>query len=689
MANSLLNVFSMDLVYFEQYAPVTSEIIQIIAATGWALLIGNMAFQAMLSMVSGIGFEGEDPKLLFTRTFVFSFLLVASRQVCAIGLGLTSTVIDLLQIPDAVNINTPDESFFGMFDGAWLLVVIVGIILIWQIVKFFFEVGERYVVLAVLTFMAPLAFGMGGSKNTEDIFKGWARMYGSMCVMMLMNVVFLKLLLSAMSSIPSGVGIIPWLIFVVALARVGRKVDDLVCRIGLNPARTGDPLGRGVPLALTMMVARNIGKSVAGAAAKNAPRNGGAHSGGQPKPGNSPRPGPAGPTGSPGGNAGTTSSHRNNSGGTYGTSQNSSQQSANNDTTNNGGTTATMGQAASATTNSMEQMAGSAAAHGSPSHRAPMDKNGRQDSSSQVGRMQGVQIQNSSIGQSRSASSTGASRKSPDINVEYENPQARPSGTASTQARSPSINSPNTQSKAAETTPTRPPIQRTPRGNFPQAPVGAGSAPHMSHTQQVNSTAVNNTQSQSTHNAGTSARPTVPPKTTGMSSPGSVNTQAAAQPSLQPLSGSRNAGAGIDRSTTPSGPTRPPIGHGSTVQNFSQESQNTSPSRNPVSAGTVSGSRNTVSENVSSVAQASSPSPGRNNAPQGTTPSQGRNGASAPQKPLPPIQGVDRGTSSVPSAGRDARPPIGSPETMTSSSPSRDEPKRPPIGHNRRPPQGG
>ncbi|MEG1860055.1 MAG: hypothetical protein RR193_06990, partial [Christensenellaceae bacterium] len=46
-----------------------------------------------------------------------------------------------------------------------------------------------------------------------DIFKGWCRMYGSMCLMMLMNVVFLKLLLSAMSTVPSGTGIFPWLIF--------------------------------------------------------------------------------------------------------------------------------------------------------------------------------------------------------------------------------------------------------------------------------------------------------------------------------------------------------------------------------------------------------------------------------------------------------------------------------------------
>lgn len=58
--------------------------------------------------------------------------------------------------------------------------IVVGFILIFQYIKLLFEIGERYVVTSVLTFFSPLAFAMGGSKNTNDIFKGWCRMYGSM-----------------------------------------------------------------------------------------------------------------------------------------------------------------------------------------------------------------------------------------------------------------------------------------------------------------------------------------------------------------------------------------------------------------------------------------------------------------------------------------------------------------------------
>lgn len=261
MATSLLGVFNMDLGYFKSVAPVSGDILNILMAVGWALLLGNLVFQATRSMVSGIGVEGEDPTLLFLRTFVFSFLLLASRQICDIGLGLTSTVIALLQVPDAVTFHLPEETAFPI-NGSWLLVVIVGVVIMWQVLKLFLEIGERYVVMAVLTLSAPLAFATGGSKSTADIFKGWARMFGSMCVIMVFNVIFLKLLLSAMSYLPIGLDVFPWMLVIIGIARVARKIDGIITRIGLNPAITGDGLGRGLPGMFTYAVLKSIGSTV-------------------------------------------------------------------------------------------------------------------------------------------------------------------------------------------------------------------------------------------------------------------------------------------------------------------------------------------------------------------------------------------------------------------------------------------
>lgn len=279
-ASVLFDLMSLDFAYLREHMPIIDTIRQIMLGVGWALLIGNLVFQATRGMAAGLGFDAEDPKLLFTRTFAFSFLLVASPQICELGLNMTSTVIALLEMPDAVNITFADEASFGGLTGSWLLVVICGIIVMFQTFKLIMEMAERYFILAVLTITSPLAFGMGGSRNTSDIFTGWCRMFGSMCLLMATNVMFVKMLLSVLSYYPSGLDVLPWMVLVVTIVKVAKKADSILARIGLNPAMTGDPLGRGFPGAMTMMVVRSMVSNAAHTLGRNGnqPRSGSGNS---------------------------------------------------------------------------------------------------------------------------------------------------------------------------------------------------------------------------------------------------------------------------------------------------------------------------------------------------------------------------------------------------------------------------
>lgn len=296
-ASVLFDLMSLDFAYLREHMPVIDTIRQIMLGVGWALLIGNLVFQATRGMAAGLGFDAEDPKLLFTRTFAFSFLLVASPQICELGLNMTSTVIELLQMPDAVDITFADEASFGGLTGSWLLVVICGIIVMFQTFKLIMEMAERYFILAVLTITSPLAFGMGGSRNTSDIFTGWCRMFGSMCLLMATNVMFVKMLLSVLSYYPSGLDVLPWMVLVVTIVKVAKKADSILARIGLNPAMTGDPLGRGFPGAMTMMVVRSMVSNAAHTIGRN---------GGQQRSGSG-NPKPNAPTGPRSGGSGSAS----------------------------------------------------------------------------------------------------------------------------------------------------------------------------------------------------------------------------------------------------------------------------------------------------------------------------------------------------------------------------------------------
>ncbi len=262
IAGGLLDIMGLDFAYLQTHIPIMDDMARVLLAAGWALLLGNLVFQALKSMAAGLGFEGEDPKLLFARTFVFAFLLLASPQICRIGLDLTSNIMDLLRIPDATDVKLVDESVFGALGAAWIMAIICSVIVMFKVLGLVIEIAERYVILAMLTLTAPLAFAMGGSKNTASIFTGWCRMFGSMCLLMVTNLVCFKMLFSVVSTVPSGLDVLPWMVLIFAIVKVAKKSDAIITRIGLNPAITDGP-GRTLPGMLAYTVVRTAVSGVA------------------------------------------------------------------------------------------------------------------------------------------------------------------------------------------------------------------------------------------------------------------------------------------------------------------------------------------------------------------------------------------------------------------------------------------
>lgn len=269
-----------DLTFFETSVPVVPRLYAVFTAVGWGVLIGNLAFQSLKAMMAGLGFETESPAVLLIRTALFGTLIVVSGDISALCLQIGGRIISLLGLPAAVRLTLPDESFFTESGVAWLLVIIIGFILGFQLLRFFFEIAERYVVLGVLTLLMPVALGLGGSRSTKDICTGFMRTYASMTAMMVLNVLFLKLIISALSTIPTGYMIIPWCLLIVGIARTARKADSLLSKIGLNPAFTGDPLGAGKGLVTAAMIARTV-MSFTGRAGRGSAQGGKSSAGAQ------------------------------------------------------------------------------------------------------------------------------------------------------------------------------------------------------------------------------------------------------------------------------------------------------------------------------------------------------------------------------------------------------------------------
>ena len=74
-----------------------------------------------------------------------------------------------------------------------LIALILLVLLSINYIKMLFEAGERYILLCVIVFTAPIAFAMGASQNTGNIFKSWCRMLGGQIFLLIMNVWCLRL----------------------------------------------------------------------------------------------------------------------------------------------------------------------------------------------------------------------------------------------------------------------------------------------------------------------------------------------------------------------------------------------------------------------------------------------------------------------------------------------------------------
>ena len=74
--------------------------------------------------------------------------------------------------------------------------LIIVVLLAWNYLKLLFEAAERYILLGVLVYTAPVAFSMGGSQSTANIFKAWYRMLGGQVFLLLMNAWCLRLFTS-------------------------------------------------------------------------------------------------------------------------------------------------------------------------------------------------------------------------------------------------------------------------------------------------------------------------------------------------------------------------------------------------------------------------------------------------------------------------------------------------------------
>lgn len=207
VTTSVLGALGCDMTVFLRYFPAAETMYRIFVALSIGLILLNMVWQLFKNFGLGIGLEAEDPVKLSVRSVLFITLAYFSDGIVDTVLKIGGTPYNWImesELPalSFSSFNSVILAIIGVCANGTvtLIALVLVIILAWNYLKLLFEAAERYVLLGVLVYTAPVAFAMGASQNTANIFKSWCRMLGGQVFLLLMNAWCLRLFTSMVGS---------------------------------------------------------------------------------------------------------------------------------------------------------------------------------------------------------------------------------------------------------------------------------------------------------------------------------------------------------------------------------------------------------------------------------------------------------------------------------------------------------
>lgn len=200
---SVLGALGCDMTVFLRYFPAAETMYQVFVALAIGLILLIWVWSLFKNFGLGIGAEAEDPIKLTVRAILFITLAWCAGDIVNIVLDIGGTPYDWILTSTLPSLSFADFSsvlltIIGVCaNGAvTLIALILVLILAWNYLKLLCEAAERYVLLGVLVFTAPVAFAMGASQATSSIFKSWCRMFAGQVFLLVMNAWCLKLFTS-------------------------------------------------------------------------------------------------------------------------------------------------------------------------------------------------------------------------------------------------------------------------------------------------------------------------------------------------------------------------------------------------------------------------------------------------------------------------------------------------------------
>lgn len=262
---------------------------------GLALCVLIITSKLLFNLVSVVSDEYEDPIKLAFRAVISCFVVGYSGQIVDLEFNFMTKPYDtitkmLTNEKKALGGNKYSmwSSFcdnlkdgygdIGTGNAVVIDLITIGCLcaIFFGFIKLLLEVAERYVVLCVAFYLAPLAFSTASSKSTAKIFHAYLRMILCQLLLMIFNVVFVDGVIIAIYHYVNSAGkmtryngssiTIPGFVFCIlllAFITVGQKIDNYMRGLGLDAVQTGSIFDEIRGSALNaMLMGRMLGGAV-------------------------------------------------------------------------------------------------------------------------------------------------------------------------------------------------------------------------------------------------------------------------------------------------------------------------------------------------------------------------------------------------------------------------------------------
>ena len=278
-----LEALGTDMTAMEEYFPFVTKAYGVMQVTSYAILILIVLWQLFRAFGGPIT-EAENPWHLVVRGALFGFLIGYAKPIfnacLIIARAPYTSLMDLTMTGEDFTFAGVEQALTNGLTTLVATASVVGLILIlillialgWNYFKLLLETVERYIVVGVLCYTSPLAFSMGASKSTNNVFKSWCRMVGSQLLLLVMNVWFLRGFASSMGhfignggALTTGKGsIFLWMFCALAYLKCAQRFDSYLASMGLNVAQTGSSMGMELLMAARVISGVGSGARSAG-----------------------------------------------------------------------------------------------------------------------------------------------------------------------------------------------------------------------------------------------------------------------------------------------------------------------------------------------------------------------------------------------------------------------------------------